>query len=228
VKLWQNIEDILLEYGLWRDQVVFNYATESRKGDIQYYSYNMTEKFSDFCNSTRDSAATALGSERYQANPLKKATVMDADIASMQTSIRKIEIPESAKILDAQGAVLKEWHSRRRRKRKKSITDTDNWSVLLAGAIPIIKKFPGDAIYRGLPVVLVNGWDAETLKDTGLLKKWRDKLAKYFENPTERAAILNALGSGYWWAKVEAALARPPNASAIIPAHDRVIAINAR
>ena len=44
----------------------------------------------------------------------------------------------------------------------------DGWinqrTNFLAGVIPIIKKFPGDDIYRGLPVVIVNDWREDTLE----------------------------------------------------------------
>jgi len=77
------------------------------------------------------------------------------------------------------------------------------WEALMAGSIPIIEHFAGDASYRELPVVFVDSWKSSLLTNSSL-QQWRSQLAPFFENAEKRAAIVQKLFSKYWWSKVEA------------------------
>jgi len=71
------------------------------------------------------------------------------------------------------------------------------WMALIAGVIPIIEHFPGDVLYSGMPVVLVDQWNSTTLTPQ-LLQHWRRSLAPYFDDPGEWAAVLEKLLPYHW------------------------------
>ncbi len=75
------------------------------------------------------------------------------------------------------------------------------WEALMAGTIPIIMRFPGDTIYRDLPVAYVDDWteDAVTVPK---LEKWLQELAPFYEGE-KRARVLAILHADYWWGLVE-------------------------
>lgn len=82
------------------------------------------------------------------------------------------------------------------------------WTALLAGVIPIIQRFPGDAIYRGLPVVIVENFDSNSV-DGNRLKTWKDQLAPHYVNLTKRKLVIEQLMSEHWWLKVQMVLKDP-------------------
>lgn len=84
------------------------------------------------------------------------------------------------------------------------------FEALLSGAIPIVRRYPGDHGYRELPVVLVDDWDAASLSPERL-RAWREQLAPYFEESELRDGVLERLRLEYWWNKVEAAFAGDTN-----------------
>lgn len=85
------------------------------------------------------------------------------------------------------------------------------FTVLLAGAIPIIRRFGGDSMYDGWPVIRLNSWDdfptgtAEAQRRQ--LEQWRDKLAPYFSRAGLRRRVISRMNASYWWAQVQRHLA---------------------
>jgi hypothetical protein len=74
------------------------------------------------------------------------------------------------------------------------------WEALLVGVIPIIRETkPYTDIYVNLdlPVVIVDGWDTDTINEENLII-WRDKYYKYFTNTEERSRILKILSLKFW------------------------------
>lgn len=84
------------------------------------------------------------------------------------------------------------------------------FSALLAGVIPIIAPFPGQGIYRGLPVLFTDGqWNETAMYFTiGSLNKTLHYFAPFFENPNLHSTMVEKLMSQYWWDMVEAVLRR--------------------
>lgn len=76
------------------------------------------------------------------------------------------------------------------------------WSALLAGVIPIIQHFPGDTIYKDMPLIYVDTWNASSLS-IEILERARLELAPWFENKKKRALVIEKLMSDYWWKQVE-------------------------
>ena len=76
------------------------------------------------------------------------------------------------------------------------------FTALLAGVVPIIRSFGGDAIYRSLPVVIVQNWTEDTLTASAL-ERWRDAVAPHFESLSKRSEDLRQLTAHHWWMKVE-------------------------
>jgi hypothetical protein len=76
------------------------------------------------------------------------------------------------------------------------------WEALLAGTIPIMKKFPGDAIYSNLPVVFVDEWDETTITEENL-RNWMAQLAPMYEDESKRWKVVERLHEAYWWEKVQ-------------------------
>mmetsp|Transcript_26854 Transcript_26854/g.39481 ORF Transcript_26854/g.39481 Transcript_26854/m.39481 type:complete len:490 (+) Transcript_26854:61-1530(+) len=74
------------------------------------------------------------------------------------------------------------------------------WSALLTGTIPIIARFPGDTVYDGLPVVLVDVLPSDTLTRRNL-QLWRDQLAHMFEG-RQRREVVEKLMTDFWWNRV--------------------------
>jgi len=81
--------------------------------------------------------------------------------------------------------------------------------ALLAGVIPIIAPFPGQTVYDGLPVVITDGsWnESSPYLSTAYLAEKLKEFAPYFEDPVERAKVLERLTAKYWWDQVESYLA---------------------
>lgn len=71
------------------------------------------------------------------------------------------------------------------------------WMALIAGVIPIIQRFPGDAIYRNMPVLFVDSWDTFDMSaDT--LQKSRRELAHYFNDAASWVKVIERLQSRFW------------------------------
>jgi hypothetical protein len=82
------------------------------------------------------------------------------------------------------------------------------WEALMAGTIPIIRRFPGDEIYCGLPVVRVLEWNNNTL-DGERMESWRRQLAPHFLEKDKRKIVVEQLMAEHWWSKVERSLDHP-------------------
>ena len=76
------------------------------------------------------------------------------------------------------------------------------WEALLAGTIPIMKRFPGDAVYANLPVAFVDEWNDETVSEENL-RRWVKELAPYYEETEKRRRVVEILHEDYWWKMVE-------------------------
>lgn len=62
--------------------------------------------------------------------------------------------------------------------------------------------WPGDDIYRSLPVVIVDSWNETTLSEQRM-RQWRDELAPFFEQRDKRAFVLEQLMSDFWLVKLK-------------------------
>jgi len=82
------------------------------------------------------------------------------------------------------------------------------WTALMAGVIPIIKRFPGDAVYCGLPVVRIGEWNEKSLSGEQM-EQWRQQLSPHFSDEEKRKVWVKRLMSAYWWSLVEDSLTRP-------------------
>lgn len=69
------------------------------------------------------------------------------------------------------------------------------WESLVLGNIVIVKTSALDALYRGLPVVIVSDW-SEITRDN--LDKWLEQFADAFDNPNYRERLTNR----FWMDKV--------------------------
>ena len=81
---------------------------------------------------------------------------------------------------------------------------TDSPLSLLA-FLQIMQHFPGDSIYRTLPVVFVDSWKPNHIQRAitkERMEKWLQMLAPYFEDLKKRRGVVQQLSSDYWWAKV--------------------------
>jgi hypothetical protein len=65
------------------------------------------------------------------------------------------------------------------------------WEALFAGSIPIVKASPLDALYRDLPVAIVNDWSEIT---KSRLEDWLDRFGPAFD----RGPLRHALSLSYW------------------------------
>ncbi|WP_201157748.1 hypothetical protein [Rhodobaculum claviforme] len=83
------------------------------------------------------------------------------------------------------------------------------WTVLLHGAIPILRDTPVAAAYRGFPVVVVPEWSADALTPARL-GAWKASLRPSFEDPVRRARVLARLGIAHWWKRVSVHVPPPP------------------
>lgn len=68
------------------------------------------------------------------------------------------------------------------------------WEALLLGSIPVVKTSSLDALYKDLPVVVVNDWNE--CKDPENLKRWWEKLkektdSEYIQTKLGYSSILN-------------------------------------
>lgn len=72
------------------------------------------------------------------------------------------------------------------------------WEDLALGCIVIVKTSPLDALYEGLPVVIVKDWN-EITEDN--LNKWALKFGDALTNINYRTKLTTA----YWWNKINAA-----------------------
>lgn len=86
------------------------------------------------------------------------------------------------------------------------------WEALIAGTIPIIQRFPGDAMYKDLPVAYVDAWTEDAVTPEKL-DTWMQQLRPYFEDAEKRAAVIQQLYADYWWQKVEDKLAKRASGS---------------
>ena len=83
------------------------------------------------------------------------------------------------------------------------------YTALLAGVIPILRRFPGDSMYDGLPVVLIDCWDVMSTPELeSQLAQWRQERLHFFQNRTLRAKMIEQMTSEHWWSMVAASL--PP------------------
>ena len=55
------------------------------------------------------------------------------------------------------------------------------WELLLLGTVPIVRRGPLDALYRGLPVVTVGDWDE--VQDFANLQRWSEHLQPLLAQP---------------------------------------------
>ncbi|CAK0819409.1 unnamed protein product [Prorocentrum cordatum] len=70
--------------------------------------------------------------------------------------------------------------------------------AIAAGAIPIIQHSPLDAAYSLLPVVFVDSWTAEALT-VEKLRRWKEELLPYYDDPRLRIEVIKRLTMDYWW-----------------------------
>lgn len=77
------------------------------------------------------------------------------------------------------------------------------WSVLLHGAIPIIRRTALAPAYAHLPVVMVDEWTTDRLTPERFVH-WRDELVQWFDDPELRREVLYRLSSDYWWSLISA------------------------
>jgi hypothetical protein len=80
------------------------------------------------------------------------------------------------------------------------------FQALIAGVIPIMAPFPGDSMYKGLPIVVTDGdWNNPNSKffSADYLSAKLDELAPLFEDPEKRAQVVERLTMKHWWNKVE-------------------------
>ena len=73
------------------------------------------------------------------------------------------------------------------------------WESLALGNIPIVRRSPLDALYDGLPVVIVDEWD-EISATT--LREWHEEHHESFD----RAEVQERLTNSYWIARVRRTL----------------------
>jgi len=76
--------------------------------------------------------------------------------------------------------------------------------ALFAGSIPIIQRFPGEAIFDGLPVIRLDELPSDAI-NLDQLEKWREEFAPEFFGKRRRA-MLEMLTSDFWWSKVKLSL----------------------
>jgi hypothetical protein len=74
------------------------------------------------------------------------------------------------------------------------------WESLLLGNIPIVRHSPLDALYEGLPVVIVKEWEEITAPS---LSTWHAEYRDFFERPEVQERLTNV----YWIARARRALA---------------------
>jgi len=75
------------------------------------------------------------------------------------------------------------------------------WESLVLGNIVIVKRSPLDALYQGLPVVIVDRWDEITAAN---LEHWHTQHSATLAQP----GALQRLTNRYWIEKIRAVLAR--------------------
>ena len=73
------------------------------------------------------------------------------------------------------------------------------WESLALGNIPIVKRSPLDAIYEGLPVVIVDAWEDITALR---LRAWHEQHGDSFASPDVQERLTNQ----YWMARVRRTL----------------------
>lgn len=78
------------------------------------------------------------------------------------------------------------------------------WTAILHGAIPIIRDTPLAPAYRALPVAVVPDWTAGAIT-TVQLASWKAALTSAFDDPDQRAQVLERLLLDFWWQPIEKA-----------------------
>lgn len=104
------------------------------------------------------------------------------------------------------------------------------FTTILNGVIPIVAPFPGQSMYKDLPVVIMqddedDGERQQAAGDENIQSPWKNvdqskfltqeflaqklrELAPYFDDADKRARVLDTFLSQFWWDKVEAVLAK--------------------
>lgn len=83
------------------------------------------------------------------------------------------------------------------------------WLSLLHGAIPIIRKSPTSAAYHGLPVIIIDDWQADMVT-AEKLEAWRRELSGTFQRGANwRQHWFDRLSQDYWWNRLTTPPARP-------------------
>jgi hypothetical protein len=78
------------------------------------------------------------------------------------------------------------------------------WMALLSGVIPVMQRYPGvEPIYKDLPVVWVDDWNATALS-VDQLQRWRESLHGRFDDVGEWSHVFERMQASYW-AKLVAA-----------------------
>ena len=80
------------------------------------------------------------------------------------------------------------------------------FSAIIAGAIPIMRDFPGAIMYDNWPVVRVSSW---TDINPSRLAQWRELHARAFEDERLRNRTLHRLTMRHWWSKIMAHVQDP-------------------
>ena len=75
------------------------------------------------------------------------------------------------------------------------------FSAIIAGAIPIMRDYPGAVMYDNWPVVRVRSW---TDINPSRLAQWRELHARAFEDERLRNRTLHRLTMRHWWSKIMA------------------------
>jgi len=79
------------------------------------------------------------------------------------------------------------------------------WEAILLGAIPIIQHSTLDEAYAQLPVAFVDDWDEDAVS-SDMLRKWREELLPYYDDPALRSQVMHKLSLNYWWEKISCRL----------------------
>jgi hypothetical protein len=84
------------------------------------------------------------------------------------------------------------------------------WTALLVGTIPIIISFPGERMYRDLPVIIMkypelDRWDRWNISQD-MLQTWIQQYSHMFEDVKYRRQVLETLMTDYWWKQIQSKL----------------------
>lgn len=70
--------------------------------------------------------------------------------------------------------------------------------AIAAGAIPIIQHSALDAAYSHLPVAFVDDFTPEAIT-LDKLRRWKEELTPYYDDPSLRIEVVKRLTMDYWW-----------------------------